>query len=225
MLHKADRRIGTNDQHHRSTNRQHANLLFGCLLEGSHLGGAFFLGRQLFWRLFLGRGGNGADFRRWRRERHLARMCHSSAPDHIVFHVVIDFTGFFGRQIRKHMPDIIGIERRRLRCHTTWKIGIPDNCHPIGRDNFFIHHGQITIATLFSGQINDHRTGLHQRNHILQPQFGRIAARDERGGDDNINLGGQFAKLGQLLFPEFRAGGRGITTCGSAILHILILKI
>ena len=144
--------------------------------------------------------------------------------DHVVFHVVVDHTVFFRRQIGHQVTDIGRIKRRGLRCHPAGEIGVADDGHAILGHDFLVHLGQLAVAALFRRQIDDHRTGLHRCDHIFGPQLRRFAVGDQSGGDDDIDLGGQLAELGQLRLAEFRRGNRGIATGGRAVL-LLFLEI
>ena len=119
------------------------------------------------------------------------------------------------------MADIGGIERGGLGRHAARKVGIADDRHPIVGDDLLVHDGQLAIAALFGGKIDDHRARLHALDHVAGPQLRRLAAGDQRGGDDDVHVGGELAELGELSVPEFRARHRGVTARFRAVLGFL----
>jgi len=109
-----------------------------------------------------------------------------------------------------------------LRRHTRRKISVADNGHPVAGDNFFIFYRALSIAALFGRKINDHRSRLHRCDHILGPQLGRRAVRDQCGGDNNIHLRCKLTELGQLRLAKLIRLHAGITTGGGPVLLVLL---
>ena len=220
MLHETGRGIKPRQQDQPATNRQQGHLIAGLRLEVGKLLGAFFLGRQFLGRGLFRGGGNRLHLGRWRRKRDLFGKGHRGAADHVIFHVVIDHTVFLRRQIGHHMAHIGGIKRRALGRHPGREIGVADNANPIVRHDFFVRNRQLAIAAPLRSQIDNHRARLHQLDHVSGPQHRRVPSRDQRGGDHDVDLGRQIAELGQLLFAEFRARRRGISTRCGPVLHL-----
>mmetsp|Transcript_28562 Transcript_28562/g.53708 ORF Transcript_28562/g.53708 Transcript_28562/m.53708 type:complete len:752 (-) Transcript_28562:574-2829(-) len=228
MLHEAGRhaRDQPDAQHQSATNAQQGDLIAGLRLERRVLNGPLFFGRQLFGRFLFRSGCNGGHFGRWRREGDLVAMGNGCATDHVIFHVVVDNTVFFRRQIRHQVTDVGGVEAGGLRRHPAWEIGIADDGHAILSHDLLVHHGQLTVAAFFRCQIDNHRTRLHRRNHVLGPQLGRFAVGDQGRGDDDVDLRRQFAELGKLGFAEFGRGNRGIAAgCGPICLLLFEIEV
>ena len=144
-------------------------------------------------------------------------MGNRGPSDDIIFHVMNNVAIFFGCQIRHHMADIRGIERRGLRRHTAWKICVSYHGNTVFADNLFVSNSEITVSAPLSCKIDHHRSGFHRSDHICKPKLGRITTGDQSCGDHNIHIGGQCAKLFQLFFAKLWAGGRSIASGFGAI--------
>ena len=151
-------------------------------------------------------------------------MSHGRAADHVVIHVVDDHAVFFRGQVSQKVDDIVGVERRGLRRHPAGKIGVADDRDTAFGHDLLVWNGQITVTTPFSGQIDDHRTRLHRLDHVRKPELGRIAAGDQGGGDDNIDIRRLLAEQRQLLLPELRRGRGRIAARGRAVGGIIEVK-
>ena len=46
----------------------------------------------------------------------------------------------------------------------------------------------LAVAALLGREIDDDRAGLHQLDHVLEPQLRRRLARDQRGRDDDVDF-------------------------------------
>ena len=125
------------------------------------------------------------------------------------------------RQIRHHVADVRRVERRRLGRHPARKISVPDDDDAVRCDNLLVGFGQLAIAAALSCEVDDDTAGLHRLYHVLRPQHWRVATGDERGGDDDIHLGRDFAELLELRFTELRARRRGIPTCRGTVLQLV----
>ena len=73
----------------------------------------------------------------------------------------------------------------------------------------FHHHllgdGQRAVTALRSGEVDDHRAGLHFRDSGGMQQGRCLAARNQRGGDDDVSqLGLLVHRLGLTLHPRSR---------------------
>ncbi|MNX95537.1 hypothetical protein D3C86_1278150 [compost metagenome] len=180
-----------------------------------------FLRRKLFCSFLGFLRGNGLDLRRRRRESDLALIGDGRAADDVVFHVVNRLAVLCGRQVGHHVTDVGGIERRGLRRHAAREIRIADDDDAVVGDDALVGNRQVAIAAAFCREVDDNRTWLHHRYHIGEPQFRGVAARNERGGDDDIDLRSEFAELFELLLAEFRRGGGGITAGGCAVLALV----
>ena len=58
-------------------------------------------------------------------------------------------------------------------------------------------------------------------DHVGRPQLRRRPARDQGGGDDDVDLRRELAELGELLLAERGARGRGIAAGGGTVLRLL----
>ena len=188
MLHEACRRVGPDRQHEQPADRQHADLTLALSAVRGHLERQLFLWRQ-FGR-FPGRRrlANGPDLRRRRREGHLAGIDRRRAADHVIFHIDHNLAVLFGCQVVKHMAYVGGVEARALRRHPAREICIADDRHAVIRFDDLVGDGEVAIATLFGGKIDDNRPRLHQADHLGGPQFRRRAPGDQGGGDDDVDL-------------------------------------
>jgi len=102
-------------------------------------------------------------------------MRNCRAPDDVIFHVVVDHTVFFRREVGHQMAVVGRIKRRGLRRPPAGEIRVADDGHAILGHDLFVHDGLLTVAAFFCRQINDYRPRLHRRNHVGGPDFGRFA--------------------------------------------------
>ena len=219
MLHEARRGHEADTEHQHRADGQERHLLARLRLEGGQFLGLLLLGRQLRHRgLRLGR--NRLDLGRWWREGDRALMGDRGTPDDIVFHVVIDRAVLLGRQVGHHVADIGGIERRALGRHPRGEVGIADNCHAVFGDDLLVLDRQLAIAAALGGEVDNDRARLHHLDHILGPEHRRIPVRDQRGGDDDVDLGRHLAELGKLPSGPIRSSARdstGGSVCANAV--------
>jgi hypothetical protein len=161
-----------------------------------------FLGRQ-FLRLFLGLGG-GDRLHLGRRRRIGDRpvMGDGRAADHVILHVVDDHAILARREVRQHVADVGGVERGGLRRHARGEVGVADDGHAVVGDDLLVGHGQVAVAAALGREVDDDRAALHHLDHVLGPELRRGPAGDQRGGDDDVDLGGKLAELGELLLAE-----------------------
>ncbi len=76
--------------------------------------------------------------------------------------------------------------------------------------------GQVAVAAGLGGQVDHHRARLHRLDHVLEPQLGRRLAGDERGGDDDVDLGRLLAEQGHLGVDELLAHLLGVAALALA---------
>ncbi|QTK80597.1 hypothetical protein AT6N2_C3088 [Agrobacterium tumefaciens] len=224
VAHETCRRIKTNEQQDGRAGDQKPDLALRLRLELRLFLGVLFLRRQLFGFFLRLLRGNGLDLRRRRREGDLALIGNGRAPDDVVFHVVNRLAVLRGRQIGHHVADVGGVKRRGLRCHAAREIGVADDDDAIVGYDALVGNRQVAIAAALGGEVDDDRTRLHHRHHVGKPQLRGVAAGDQRRGDDDIHLRGEFAEFLQLLLAEFRRGGGGITA-GRCTILLLVGKI
>ena len=217
MLHEAGRGKSTHQKHQQAATKQHEHLALGLLAEGFKLCFPFLFGRQFLDFLF-GLGGNGLNFRRWRREGDLAFKGDGCTTDHIVFHVMDHLAVFFRRQVGHHVTDVGGVKLRRLGRHAGGEIGVADDGHAIVGDDLLVLDRAFHVAAAFGCKVDDHRAGLHGRDHILKPELGRRAVGDQSGGDDDVHVASDLAEFGELGVAEFFGLNRSIPTGGRAVL-------
>ena len=70
--------------------------------------------------------------------------------------------------------------------------------------------GELAVAALLGREVDDDRAGLHQLDHVLEPQLGRRLARDERRRDDDVDLLGLRAEQRVLGVEELLAHLLGV---------------
>ncbi|MPL99903.1 hypothetical protein SDC9_46124 [bioreactor metagenome] len=222
VRHERGRRDRAHEQQQRRAHGQQHHLLPRRLAEGRLLGCLAFLGGRLLGLLLRLVRGDRLDLRRRRREGHRALEGHGGAADHVVFHVVDDDAILAGREIGDHVADVGRIKLRGLRRHPRREVVVADDRDAVLRDDLLARHGQVTVAATFRRKVDDDRAALHRRDHVGEPQLRRIAARDQRRGDDDVHVGGKLAELLQLCFAELGARGRGIATCRGAVLGLFL---
>ena len=94
---------------------------------------------------------------------------------------------------------------------------------PFGLDRL-VGHRQVAVAAALGGEIDHDRSRLHRRDHVRGPELGGLPAGDQRGGDDDVDVGGELAELGELLLAELRGGRRRVAAGGGAVLRPLELE-
>ena len=92
---------------------------------------------------------------------------------------------------------------------------------PFGGLDRLVGHRQVAVAAALGGEVDDDRAGLHRRDHVRGPELRRRAAGDQRGGDDDVDLGRQLAELRELLLAELRRRGGGVAAGRGAVLGLL----
>ena len=110
------------------------------------------------------------------------------------------------------MANIIRIEIGRLGGHAAGEIGITDHGDTVIGNKLFVRNSRIAVTTTLCGQVDNHRSVFHRSYHIVKPQFWRRSSRNQGGGYHDIDVGGLFAKQGELLFTKFGTGRGGIAT-------------
>ena len=81
----------------------------------------------------------------------------------------------------------------------------------------------VSDRIVFTGEVDDDGARAHEREHIGGDQFGRGAAGDEGGGDDDVHLLGLLAKQVHLGGDEFGAHGLGVAGGGFGLPELLVL--
>ncbi|CAG9187763.1 hypothetical protein LMG23994_07210 [Cupriavidus pinatubonensis] len=80
--------------------------------------------------------------------------------------------------------------------------------HAMALDHF-VGHGQRAVAALRGGKVDHHRARLHLLHGLFLQQHGCLAARDQRGGDDDIGLLGALVdQFGLAAHPVRRHRAR-----------------
>src|SRR4029077_2984716 len=90
-----------------------------------------------------------------------------------------------GEVARVHLTRVIG--------HGAGEIEPADDGDAVDVD-FFSGLGDFAIAAALGSEVDDYRTGGHARDHFLGDQHGRGLAGDDRGGDDHVAFGDDFAE-------------------------------
>jgi hypothetical protein len=150
-----------------------------------------------------------------------ASVRHGRAADHVVVHVVDDLAILLRCKVVQHVADVVRIKRGRLRRHPAGEIGVAHDRHAVVADDLLVRHGQVAVAAAFGRKVDDTAARLHHRHHVGGPELGRGASGDQRGGDDDVDIGGKFAELGQLLGRNSGDDGRSIAAGGCAVLRLL----
>ena len=85
-------------------------------------------------------------------------------------------------------------------------------------DDHLIGFGQFTVTALLSGQVNHHAAVFHAFHHLGGPQFRRGPARDQGGGNHDIDV---FCLLGEQRHfgrDEFIAHDLGVAALARTVL-------
>jgi hypothetical protein len=97
-----------------------------------------------------------------------------------------------------------------LRSQAARQIGVADEGDAVPH-----HHiarvGEFAVAALLGSQVDDDAARLHALDHAGSNQFGRRLARDEGGGDDDVDVHRLAGKEVHLRLDELGAHLLGVT--------------
>ena len=118
--------------------------------------------------------------------------------------LAIDLERRAAAELLEEVDDVRGEEAARRARHAAREIGEPDDRDAL-HDDDLSGHARRAVAALLGGEIDDDRAGLQRRDHLFGEEDGRALSRDERGRDDDVDLGGLRAEEGDLRGEEGRA--------------------
>jgi hypothetical protein len=109
----------------------------------------------------------------------------------------------------EQVPQVGAVQLARHVGHAAGQVGVADDRHAGVLDRL-AGLGQLAVAAGLGREIDDHRAGLHRLDHVGQPQLGRRLAGDERGRDDDVDLGRLLAEQRHLGVDELLAHLLGV---------------
>ncbi|MNM52627.1 hypothetical protein D3C81_637110 [compost metagenome] len=154
----------------------------------------------------------------------MAVAAHQARGDDVVFEVDLELA-FLGEDQFQEVQQVAGVQRRSVSGHRAGQVGRADNGHAIF-DDHLVRHGQRAVAALGCCEVDDHRAWLHLRHGFRAQQRRCLAARNQRGGDDDVGLFGAFVYgCGLALHPAGRHRPRVTTnTDGAFTLFIGLVR-
>mmetsp|Transcript_68616 Transcript_68616/g.191179 ORF Transcript_68616/g.191179 Transcript_68616/m.191179 type:complete len:296 (-) Transcript_68616:581-1468(-) len=83
---------------------------------------------------------------------------------------------------------VVAEKRRRGRREARVDVGVADALDAIRGGDELVGHRRRDVAAALRRQVDRHAAGLHHVDHVLRDEHGRLAARDLRSGDDDVDL-------------------------------------
>jgi hypothetical protein len=180
-------------------------------LGGGRRGGGGFGLRRRGWRL------------RWRRRPgDGAVLDDGQAADGLVFHIDVDHAVLGLAQLLGEAEQVGRVERRGLPGQAADQVGVADEGDAV------LHHGlaglgQLAVAALLGGHVDDDAARLHALHHLGGDQPGRRLAGDQGGGDDDVHFPGLLGVHLALGLLEALAHHLGVAAAAGAFLLVVDL--
>lgn len=125
-----------------------------------------------------------------------------ASAHHVVLQVDVEVIFLADRQ--QELRNVVGVERRGLRWKTGRQIGVADvNDVMDGRD--LAWNNRCDVSSRLGGEIDDDGSGFHGLDVLLQDQNRRFAARNQSGGDDDVDLLALLREQSHLGIDELLA--------------------
>ena len=120
--------------------------------------------------------------------------------------------------VQEKRGDIPRIHLTRVVGHGGGKVKIADDRDAVF-DDFLAGLGEFAVSTALGGQIDNHRTRRHPRNHFTRHQHGRFLARNHGGRDHDVAFGDHLAQQFaltpvEILILRFRVAARVLRVLG-----------
>ena len=135
----------------------------------------------------LGLGRRGRQLGRRRRPGELAVPDHGEAADRVVLEIDEDVAVLGLAQFLGQAQQVVRVQRGRLLGQAAEQVGVADDGHAVAHHRL-AGHGQFAVAALLGREVDDHAARLHALHHLGGDQLGRGLARDQRGGDDDVDF-------------------------------------
>ena len=144
----------------------------------------FFRCRCGFWRsLRLSR-----NLDRWRRPGDFTLTNHRDTANNHVVKIDGDIAVFLFAQQFEQVDEVGAVKLGRLRWQTARQVGIADNLHPVLGGCHLIRHGIFAVTAVLRGKIDNYAARFHRIDHFTGDQFRGRFARDQRSGNDNVDV-------------------------------------
>ncbi len=167
-------------------------------------------------------GGTAGNLRRRWRPGDFTRLDDSEAANGLVVEVDVDLTVLGLAQILGEPQQIIAIQCRGLLGEPAREVRVADDGDAVAH-HAFARHGQLAVAALLAGHIDDHAAGLHGLDHVRSDEPRCRLARDQRRGDDDVG----FFRLARihlaLRLLEALAHDLGVTATARAFFLVVDL--
>lgn len=95
-----------------------------------------------------------------------------------------------GSDAKYEFRDVGTEKRRRGGRESRRQVGVPDDCDPVRGGYHLVRHGLRDVPPVGGGEVDDDAPGLHDVEHLLGYEHGRLATGDEGRGDDDVDVGG-----------------------------------
>ena len=144
-------------------------------------------------------GRGGGHLHRRRRPEHRAVAHHGHAALHRVLQVEGELAVLAGGDQLEQVDQVGAEQLRGLGGQPARQVGVAQDRHPVVGDDLGVGDRAGDVAAVGRRHVDHDRAGLHRRHHGLGDQPRRRAPRDQRGGDDDVDVGGLLGvQLGGL---------------------------
>ncbi len=160
-----------------------------------------------------GRAGGGCRghlHRRW-RPGGFAIADHGHRPLDDVVEVQGELPVLLRREQLEQVDQVGAVELRGSRGQAPRQIGVADDRHAVVGDDGLILDGALDVAAIGGGHVDEHTARLHRGDHLRGDDARCGLTRDQRGGDDDVDVGGQLRIQRGLAFLVVVAHLLGVT--------------
>ena len=154
---------------------------------------------------------------------HLAAVGQHRRLDQFVVAVDRQRLGLLVDQRLEEGEEVLGVEQRGRSGDPARHVEMADDLDVVCRGDDLAGDGALDIAAALDGEIDDHRAGLHRRDHGGRHQLRRRTAGDQRRGDDDVLLGDVLGGQRRLLGLVFLRHFLGVAAGGLGGLELLVL--
>ena len=94
------------------------------------------------------------------------------------------------REQLEQVDEVGGEQLRRLRRQPPGQVGVADDPHAVVADDHLVGDRELAVAAVRGSHVDDDAAGLHRGDHLRRDEARRGTAGDQRGGDDDVDVGG-----------------------------------
>jgi hypothetical protein len=152
----------------------------------------------------------------------LAIARHQGAGDDLVLGVDLHRLGLLVDQQAHEAQDIACKEIACALGQPPRHVGMANDRYAVLLHNTVVL-GELAVAALFDGKIDNHRARLHGLDHVRGNKFRCGTPRDQRGGDHHVLLLDRLGDERGLLLLVFRAHFLGVAAGGFGLFEFLVL--